>query len=183
MTFNEGYFKVLNFIHSANIMLAKQFDLFCQNIDLTELQKENIIKTLMRNKELFTDEKNYFYSSSPDIPYNKFSQANEKAVWFVSHFCKEFEYFNFNPKPPANAFICTSDTDVFNELTIFYIPCGNEATQSRLIETVYGGMPSVVPTALILSDESSLENITLSDNFDIKIIVVIDAEGNVKRLF
>lgn len=182
MNFNDNYFKTLNFIKTANIMLATQFDLFCEKNKITDSQKGNIIKTLTNKRELFIDESKTFYMSSPNMNYSNFTTALEKTIWFYVSNCDKYTYCNFSPKPPASAYMCGNTDEEFSELTVFYIPEGTEKIQSRIIETNYGSMPSKVPTALIFPNENGLNDMYLSDVFDLKKVAIIDAKGNIKEL-
>lgn len=183
MTFNENYFKVLNLIKSANIVSLKQMDEYCLALGMNTTQKETLIKFLISKRELFIDASGSYYTSTDSISYQKFTPALEKTLWFYIKNCKQFEYCNFTPKIPASAYMCSTNPDEeFNDLTVFYIPEGTEKVQSRVIETVYGGMPSKVPTALIASNPESFKEVILSENFDIKKLIVIDNEGNISEL-
>lgn len=182
MTFNDNYFRLLNFIKSTNIVLTEQFNKYCENIGITDAQRGNFVKILVNKREMFIGAGGAFYTSSPDIPISKLTPALEKAIWFFVHNCDKYSYCNFAPKPPANAYICGESEDGLEELTVFYIPEGTEKIQSRIIETNYGIMPSSVPTLLIVSSINSLENVILSDAFVIKNIVLIDNKGEITYL-
>lgn len=180
MNFNEGYFKALNFVRSVDLMYTKQLEKFCSNIGMSGLQKDNVIKMLYKNKELFSDEKGIFCSSNPDFKVSNFTAKLEKIVWFYVHNSNNFNFVNFSPKPPAGAYMGGSKDGEYQELTVFYIPAGHEKLESRIIETNYGGMPSQIPTALICSENCNIDDIILSDIFEIKTIVVVNSEGNIK---
>lgn len=182
MNFNKGYFQALNFIRSVDLMYTKQLEMFFTNSGYTKLQKDNIMKMLIKNKELFTDEKGLFCSAKSDFKISDFSTKLEKTIWFYVHNLDTFSFANFNPKLPAGAYMCGSVDDNYQELTVFYIPTGQEKMESRIIETNYGGMPSRIPTAIICSENCAIEDITLSDIFDIKMFAMIDSEGNIKLL-
>ncbi len=182
MTFNENYFKLLNFVKATEIVLSEQLDKFCEVNEITEQQKTNLIRTLKSKREIFQDKSNRFYSASDVVNYQKLTTPLEKTIWFYISKCKEYPYCNFNPKMPANAYMCSTDNNEFKELTVFYIPEGTEKVQSRIIETVYGGMPSKVPTALIFPNQNGLEDVSLSDNFELKSIATVDSKGIVTNL-
>lgn len=182
MNFNEGYFKTLNFVRSVELMYMKQLEMFCTKSGFNELQKENIIKALMKNKEIFTDEKKIFCASKADFKISNFTAKLEKTIWFYIHNLDKYDFANFNPKLPASGYFCGNKDGEYQELTVFYIPQGTEKTESRIIETNYGRMPTKVPTGIICSEISSLESVYLSENFDIKSIAVIDDKGDIKVL-
>lgn len=182
MNFNDAYFKTLNFVRSVDVLYTKQLETFCYKCGMTKLQKENTIKTLYKNKEIFMDEKGVFCSCKSDFKVSDFTIKLEKTLWFYVNNADVYSFVNFNPKPPATAYMCGVEDGEYKELTIFYIPTAQEKMESRIIETNYGGMPSPIPTALIFSDRCAIENVTLSNIFDIKTLAMIDGNGDIRYL-
>ncbi len=67
----------------------------------------------------------------------------------------------------------------YYDRTVFYISSGNVKLTERIIETNYGGLRDKIPTTIIVDNFDYIEDIALSDKFDVKEIYSVSEGGEV----
>lgn len=187
MTYNEGLSVLSSFVNSANIVSQTQLEMFLKTLNVDEKYKENILKTALKRRMIYTNESNSFYTAIPDLKHKDFTPSVEKSVWCYLKYIKNygFNYSNFKIKLPGILYLSkypfTKD-DMIQDLTFFYLPKGLEDMYSNMIEINYGVCKKPLNIIIILDDEDQIDAIELSDIFNIIDVISVDKDGNIKSL-
>lgn len=175
--YQENFYLYCKFIETVGLCKPEQLEAYLTNIGIPSNIQNSLIKTSLKNKNVTFDGR-YYYSNNY-VSYNKFSNALEKTIWYFVNKCSHYKFFNFNPKLPASAYFLDNSNNKTQDLTVFYIPVGTEGITTRIIETNYGGLQSLINTVLIVDNFEQINNIVLSEIFNVVDIVTVSQEGEV----
>lgn len=175
--YQENFYLFCKFVETVGVCKPEQLEAYLTNIDIPSNIQNSLIRTGLKNKNVAFDG-TYYYSNSY-VSYNQFSNALEKAIWYFVHKCSHYNFFNFSPKLPASAYFLDNSNNKTQDLTVFYIPKGTEGITTRIIETNYGGLQSLINTVIIVDDFEQVNNIILSEIFNIVDIVTVSQEGEI----
>ena len=178
--YQQNYYLYNRFLESVGICKPEQLKAYLTNIGIPENVQHSLIKTSLVQRNASFDGQ-YFYSNQ-SVSYTQFSTSLEKSIWYFVNKCTQFDFFNFHPKLPASAYFLDNNANKKDDLTVFYIPKGTEGITTRIIETNYGGLQSIINTALIVDDLQQREHIVLTEIFNVKDIVTVSQDGKIVSL-
>lgn len=184
MSYKNDVENYISFINDVKIINMAQSDLYFQIHEITDEKKENILKTALRIGEIYLDEQRKYICSSRALTYKDFTTQHCKTIWLLLNLMQNehFDFVNLEPKLPAVLYTVSINEEVgYYDRTVFYISSGNVKLTERIIETNYGGLRDKIPTTIIVDNLDYVQDITLSDSFDIQEIYSVSEDGKVVK--
>ncbi len=182
MSYKNDVENYIKFINDAKIVNTMQSDLYFKINEIDETKKENILKTAARIGGIYLDEQSKCICSSRALTYKNFTTQHCKTIWLLLYLMQNehFDFVNLEPKLPAVLYTVSINEEVgYYDRTVFYISSGNVKLTERIIETNYGGLRDKIPTTIIVDNFDYIEDIALSDKFDVKEIYSVSEGGEV----
>ena len=169
--------KLVAFIREAKIISYKQAVAFLRNNGLSNKRAESVIG-IVKSKNLtnFTPTNGFIYSSSLILNDNKMQAFSsvDKLNWLYIDLQKFFDSANYECKYPCKAFFYNSKGE--ENATVFKVRKEFIQWDCQSIETNFGTQNaeiSPIDTIILVDNEENIDDIFLSDCFNIVAFAVV----------